>query len=394
MPGVCVEQMGPMLTLKVEVFKIVHGVKVPYPTQSLKCNIDEVVECQEEEMEPKLFKNWGSLSVAEMRFIVKACWGNEQGYAVNVEEGRMLHDCDLVAIFEYLQWQYMLHAVRFVKSGIVKIAMHFPTQEHGMMCLQEIRDLMEAARFVVLPVHSDAGPHWTFLVLEVEEDSSKIMHVTYYDWGRGCVKESAVLAQMLLSNITLSGDDEVSEPMKLPKPCNWYRQAFGSNDCGLAAWQALENCFKICRMEGRCGVLPEPKQWRKTLKIFLNKLIGVQEKWQMEEAQAKKPKHPVCLPGVKKVGAEAVGLKMTIKDFFGAGCPSCRWTTTGDGCCYCNPEKHDKLRGEKQLRASAMAENLKKALQKCQDLGLVTIPAVPAPKDAAGPDKGGAGAVL
>ena len=391
-PALCVEQLGPMLKLQVESFKIVHGVKIPWPHNIVNCGIDEVVECQEEEMEPKVVKNWSSLSIAEQRFVVKACWGNENGYSVSAQEGKELHDCDLVAIFEYLQWQYMQTEVKFVRSAIVKIALHFPTSDEGMMCLQSIKDVMMMARFVVLPVHCDSPRHWTFLALEmeVENTSDRIVDVKYYDWLKG-ERKSAALAQRLLTNITLDAEHPEAQPMKLPNHCNWYRQRWLSNDCGLAGWQAMENCFKICRKEGPCGVLPEPQLWRKTLKTWLEKLVDVQSKWQMEEAEAKKPKHPICIPGVKKVGAEAIPLKLAIKDFFGAGCHSCRWTTTGDGCCYCNPGKHDKLRAEKEIRARAMAENLKKALEALKIVGL--LPEVPAPKDPAGADQGGGGSV-
>ena len=43
-----------------------------------------------------------------------------------------------------------------------------------------------------------------------------------------------------------------------------------------------------------------------------------------EDGQGKKPKHPICIPGMKKVGAEAEPLKEMEKQFF-----SC---SRGQGC--------------------------------------------------------------
>ena len=58
-------------------------------------------------------------------------------------------------------------------------------------------------------------------------------------------------------------------------------------------------------------------------------------------------------------------------------CSSCRWTTNGAGCCYCNPKKHEELAKKKEHRSRALAEALKKGLEDCKKLGI--MPEVPEP---------------
>ena len=62
-PALCVEQLGPMLKLQVESFKIAHGVKVPWPRNVVNCGIDEVVECQD-------------------RVFLNSLWGRPGGYGI------------------------------------------------------------------------------------------------------------------------------------------------------------------------------------------------------------------------------------------------------------------------------------------------------------------------
>ena len=66
--------------------------------------------------------------------------------------------------------------------------------------------------------------------------------------------------------------------MTLPAARNAYKQREGSNDCGFAVWQALEQCMKICRGEGDFTVYPDPRGWRKTLHTFLEKLEAIKGK--------------------------------------------------------------------------------------------------------------------
>ena len=75
-------------------------------------------------MEPKDMKSLGSLTLAEKRFMLKACCGNEKCYTVHAEPGQMLHGADLMAIFEYLQWQYVMPEVAMIKPSMVKLATH------------------------------------------------------------------------------------------------------------------------------------------------------------------------------------------------------------------------------------------------------------------------------
>ena len=372
------KQQGKLLTLEVKQSNVVCGIIVPVPAKRVECEIEDVVEMQEvESMDPKTMKSLGSLTNAERRFMLKAACGNEICYVLNGEPGTMLHDADLHIIYEYLQWQYMMPEVMFLKPAMVKIATHFgTTAEVGMMCMLEIKDAMKSSEILVLPVHCDEPLHWTFIALRLEPESDKILEVKYYDWCNG-VKQSAALAQRMLSLLTIDEANPAVQPMKLPKPCNWYRQRPASNDCGFALWQALENAMKKKRLEGDVGVLPQPVQWRKTLKTLLVSLQTQQDRWRMEEATGSKVKIPVSLPGVKAMGPHSAPLKVYPKQFY--TCSSCRWSASGEGCCYCNPEKHKALNEVKQKRSREMAAALEKALQNCKDLGL--IPQVPAPAE-------------
>jgi hypothetical protein len=131
----------------------------------------------------------------------------------------------------------------------------------------------------------------------------------------------------------------------------------------------LESIFKLRRGE-QAGVKPDPIGWRKLLGDKILKLLSVaQAKWRAEDSVGCKPKHPVCLPGKKLKPDEVQASKLNLKSFF--SCSSCRWVSTGAGCCYCNPEKHAKLREDKKRKSRELAEALKKAIGVCVELGLV-----------------------
>jgi hypothetical protein len=232
---------------------------------------------------------------------------------------------------------------------------------------------MKAFSVVLLPVHCDAPLHWTVLVLYTELETGAILSVKYYDWCSG-LKESRMLAQRLLSLLSFSEADATVEPMQLPTHCNHYRQKPKSNDCGFAAWHAMENVCKAIRKEP-VGVFPRPEAWRKMLKTFMEGLQKEQDKWTMEQATGGKAKHPVCLPGMKKIGSEAAPLKLFANQFF--TCSSCRWRPSGQGCCYCNPESHEKLKLLKEKRSREMQIALQKALKTCKSLGLIGDVAAP-----------------
>ena len=373
--------------MEVEQIHVVHGLSIPLPPKRVECDIEDIIVLipDEEEMDPKAFKLIGALTLAEKRFFLKACCGNETCYAVNAEPGKMLHDADMMMIFEWVQWQYLLPEVTVVRPALVKMAMHFGTSQiEGRECLLQIKEAMLVHEFAVLPVHSDYPLHWTVLVVQSDLEKNCIVGVKYYDW-LGDIETSAKLAQLLLTMISVSEEDAEVLPLKLPAACNHFRQRPGSNDCGFALWQALENCFKKVRGEGEIGVLPKPITWRNTLKTLLKQLVTQQDKWLLEEGAGGKPKHPICLPGTKKVGAEADKLKLKRNQYY--CCGSCRYTASGDGCCYCNPAKFEKLAAEKEKRARAMANAVEKALKKCREMGLISDP-VP-PVDPKGPLKGG-----
>jgi len=347
-----------------------------------------------EAMEPIVHKSLGILTMAEKRFMCKQAFGNHAGYAIGGTPGEMLSDSDIVVIFEYLQWQYMNPAVHMAQSGVVKLALHFGLKDQleGQMALQDVKEMMLKHEHLILPVHVDTPKHWTFLHLQMEKESAEVLHVKYYDWLKGAIKCCTENAQILLTMLTLDPADPEMQ-WKLPQHCNHYRQEWKSNDCGLAGWQALENAFKSCRMEDACGVRPNPRVWRKLLKTTLDQLVYAQNIWKAEAAQAKKPKHPVCIPGHKVEGAKAEPLKVHEQQFF--SCSSCRWNPDGGGCCYCNPLKFANLRADKEKRSRQLAVALQKALEHCKALHLIPeVPAAAAPEsvaDTSGPHSGGGG---
>jgi len=383
----CVDQFGRILTVEVKRWNIIAGHTVDMMPIRVVCDVNGVVVMKEGELEmdPHAFKLIGSLTLAEKRFFLKAACGNETCYAINAEPGRMLHDADLMMIYEWLQWQYLSTKVILVKPAVVKMATHFGmNSDEGKGSLLQIREFMMSHEFVVLPVHCDEPLHWTFLVLESNHEIGKVVKVEYYDWCVG-MELSAYLAQKLLTLITLREDDVEVKPLKLPKKRNHFLQAWKSNDCGFAGWQALENCYKKARGEGELGVLPTPVPWRKTLKTLLKQLCVQQDKWLVEDASGGKPKHPICIPGHKVEGKKAEALRLKRVDFY--GCAKCRWAQSGVGCCVCRPEKFEELAEAKARRARAMAIAIEKALERCRDQGY--WPAVPPPADDKGPLKGG-----
>ena len=370
-----------LVTLQIEQKHHLHGVDIALAPKKFSCSVDEIVVCKEDAIEQIMYKNIGSLTIAEKRFMCKQAFGNQTGYALAGSSGEMLADSDLVVMYEYLQWNYMNPAVHMVQSSVVKMALHFGLSEEaveGNLCLQTLKEMMQRFEIVILPVHCESPLHWTFVHLEMEPESPKVVEVKYYDWLKG-EPTCRTLAQKLLTLITLDPAVAGGNSLQLPQHCNHWKQEWKSNDCGFAGWQALENALKAKRLEDPVGVRPVPKAWRKTLKVLLEQLVTAQSFWKMESATSKKPKHPVCIPGVKKLGAAAEPLKLPEKGFF--TCSACRWSQSGEGCCYCNPAKFAALREQKEKYSRQLAAALKKALDSCVAMNLI-----PAEPEAAGPE--------
>ena len=380
-----VRQKGSMLTLMVKQKKQIFGVLVPETCARFECDAADVVQISGEEMEPKPMKSLGALTKSEKRFIVKAAWTNNKGYALNGDPCRMLDDGDIMCIFEYLQWQFQMPEVGIVRPNIVKMAAAFGDTEDGNLALMQIRDAMQQHEVLALPVHCDSPLHWTALELQLKPGTDEILSLRYGDF-LGRVKQSAEIARKVLALISWQPGEELKPP-EIPKTWNHYRQRECSNDCGFVVWHLLENAFKRRRNEGNGGVYPNPAAWRKTLKTLLEGLVKEQESWSQEEISSKKPRHPVSLPGEKLKGEKAAATTVWRKQFF--TCSTCRWSTSGEGCTYCNPAKHEALAKEKEKRSKELAGALMKALQTCKDLGL--MPADPEVKPPDGPLQAGGG---
>ena len=117
-------------------------------------------------------------------------------------------------------------------------------------------------------------------------------------------------------------------------------------------------------------VYPNPVKWRQTLKTLLENCIKDQTNWLVEEIGGKQAKHPLSIPGSKTSGVKKqAALKLYPQQFY--SCHSCRWSLTGEGCCYCNPMKHEKLLEKKQRLAKELAEALKKGLEKLVEQGMI-----------------------
>ena len=75
-PALVTRQLHYLVSLEIEQFNIIHGVRVPMPTKRFETTLAEIVEVHGEELEEKDWKKLGSLTIAEKRFIMKASWGN------------------------------------------------------------------------------------------------------------------------------------------------------------------------------------------------------------------------------------------------------------------------------------------------------------------------------
>ena len=96
--------------------------------------------------------------------------------------------------------------------------------------------------------------------------------------------------------------------------------------------------------------------------------------------------HAPLLKKKKNEEEEAAAVDPAPKQFY--GCHSCRWSLTGEGCCYCNPMKHEKLLQKKQRLAKELAEALKKGLEKLVEQGMIPAASIEKGEVAASSEKG------
>ena len=353
-----------------------HGAK---DTLRYACDVKDVLPVEENTMETIEVKPISQLNKGEKRWMCKQVWGMNGGSLGSEKPGNMLTDEDLQAIFEYLQWQYQICEVTMVDPAIAKvIAMEGLSTAGSAECVQKCRDLMEAFQFVVVPVHSHVGPHWTAIVLQTEEESAKVKNCWYFDW-LPTMQSNRSYARKILRLITMQPDNTFLE---LPPVQNHYVQRPGSNDCGLVVWYGLEVFMKQCRLEGPWKLYPNPADWRKKLQVLKDRLYAEQQNWNLEVAMNKKPKFQICLPGMKILDKaellqditkewKAGTLKHKPKEIF--GCSQCRWSpNTGAGCFSCNPQKKQEVKENREKQVKQLEIQLKKALKHCRDAGLIT----------------------
>jgi hypothetical protein len=332
--------------------------------------------CEEDPMEPLNMKSIGQLTRGEKRWMVNSAYGNSGVMLGSTEAKQMLTDEDLQVTFDYLQWQYISYRVAMLKPSCVKVAMmEGLSTEEGSLAVLEAKEIMKQYDYVVVPVHSEVPLHWTVIMLRMKTGSDEVEQCHYIDWLQN-VENNRRYAQKFLKFVTLQGESY----MKLPGAFNKYRQASGSNDCGLAVWWALEVFMKEIRMEGAWRLSPNPAEWRKrltTLKTTLHDERGV---WLLEEATNKKPKAMVALPGTKILERaemmkeitkhwKAKSLKHKASQFF--TCSRCRWSQSGDGCFGCNPHKAAEVKADREKEAEQLKIALRQALEHCKSLGLL-----------------------
>ena len=333
-------------------------------------------------MKPLVKKSMQQLTIGEKRFMSKQIWGNHLG-VLGAAPKRMLTDEDLKAIFEYLQWQYQMPEVGYVPPTSVKlICVQGASFEGGADAIREVRQIMQRSKYVVLPVHGDAPLHWTVVVLKMEEvGTMAVEKVSYLDWLKPCVAANRNSAMKLLRLLTIG---ENCKFLELPAVGNKFVQKTGSNDCGFVYWYALESCMKENRAEGILQLYPQPDVWRQRLRKLEEKVQEVQQKWFMEELQKKVPKVGVDLPGdkhldVKEYAAKILLLHKTgklkkMKEFW--TCASCRWSSCGDGCYNCNPDKAAAWRKDRETQAKALQNAITGWIQKLKDNG-ADLPGLP-----------------
>ena len=107
------------------------------------------------------------------------------------------------------------------------------------------------------------------------------------------------------------------------------------------------------------------------MKTLMENICKDQANWFLEEAEGRKARFPLSIPGMPAAGKEkdVKALKVYRKEFF--SCTSCRWSLTGAGCCYCNPVKHQILLDKKARLAKELQIALNEGLEKLKAQGMI-----------------------
>ena len=207
---------------------------------------------------------------------------------------------------------------------------------------------------LVIPINSAADAHWTVLTIKTAAPKTcEITEVSYCDFCDMKSSSNRRYAELILKYIT----EAAGVSFSLPYPqSNNFRQRKGSNDCGLAVWYVLESLMKEQRKERPKSLYPDTHHFRHQLARLCTKLRGEKEQWQKDDDSGK-PRARIIIPGSVEEDAASrkkslkdaknLGAPLTFKTFY--GCPSCRWTaTSGTGCMYCNPKKHEAALANKR----------------------------------------------
>ena len=118
--------------------------------------------------------------------------------------------------------------------------------------------------------------------------------------------------------------------------------------------------------------------YRKTMQTLLNSLQKEYGKWKLEEKSGK-TKSIILMPGtaiadqkehdeaLKKMKSEN-NLILRQVDF--AICSSCRWSTTGGGCRYCNIDKEKEYLHFKDIQKKQAENAIARAIELARELAI------------------------
>ena len=364
------KHQGSLLQLEVPVY---GKAGEPLPSRRYDCDISDVVLVTGKETPALEKKNLSRLTGGEKRFMIKQCWGNDM--PDHLAPGGMLSDAHLRAAYEGLQWQYQAQEVRMASATVAKIvASEGPTTPEGVMAIAQLKEELQLSLHYIVPVHCSAPLHWTFLSIRTKEQGTEeILGVDYIDWLHG-VSGNRVRAEMIWQCLS------EGKMGALPRHCNGYRQRSGSMDCGLAGAHVLENVIKELRGEGVNAMYPDAKELRKSMEALLRVLGKEHDNWVHEVATDKKPTVIIDLPGTvitdkkdyrEKLKTMVKNNTLIHKKEHWYGCHTCRWTSSGLGCCYCNPAKHEAILKHKLQETGKLKHAMEAALKAAIATGLI-----------------------